>query len=116
MNLRSGKILEQPQRINMSIQNKPDLPDAKEDLKERNEPIFLAPVIRVPYPSALDISLPSDKIGVKMNEMPELFKQVQINLLLLNAIKQVPTYAKFLEDLCTRNHRSQAHIPKKVYY
>jgi hypothetical protein len=31
----------------------------------------------------------------------ETFKQVRINISLLDAIKQVPSYAKFLKDLCT---------------
>ena len=30
----------------------------------------------------------------------EIFKQVRINIPLLDAIKQVPSYAKFLKDLC----------------
>ena len=31
----------------------------------------------------------------------ELFKQVKVNIPLLDAIKQIPSYAKFLKDLCT---------------
>ena len=31
----------------------------------------------------------------------KLFEQVKINILLLDAVKQIPTYAKFLKDLCT---------------
>ena len=37
-----------------------------------------------------------------MKKMLELFKQVRINLPLLDAIKQVLTYAKFLKDLYTQ--------------
>ena len=50
-----------------------------------------------------------------MQEMLELFKQVHINLPLLDAIKQVPSYAKFLKDLCTRKRRIGTKIPKKVH-
>jgi hypothetical protein len=46
--------------------------------------------------------------------MMEVFKQVKINLPLLDAIKQVPAYAKFLKDLCTQKRKSINHIPKKV--
>ncbi|XP_057954007.1 uncharacterized protein LOC131148308 [Malania oleifera] len=35
------------------------------------------------------------------NEIQEIFEQVKINILLLDAIQQVPSYAKFLKDLCT---------------
>ena len=34
-------------------------------------------------------------------EIYELFKQVKVNIPLLDVIKQIPSYAKFLKDLCT---------------
>ncbi|XP_059650697.1 uncharacterized protein LOC132296522 [Cornus florida] len=46
--------------------------------------------------------------------MWEVFKQVKINLPLLDAIKQIPPYAKFLKDLCTQKRTSKNHLPKKV--
>ncbi|GAV58900.1 hypothetical protein CFOL_v3_02433, partial [Cephalotus follicularis] len=51
----------------------------------------------------------------RMDEMMELFKQVQINLPLLDAIQQVPAYAKFLKDLCTMKRKLKTYIPKMVY-
>ncbi|CAM8877486.1 unnamed protein product [Rhodiola kirilowii] len=36
----------------------------------------------------------------------ELFSKVEINIPLLEAIKQIPRYAKFLKDLCTNRRRS----------
>ncbi|XP_031269937.1 uncharacterized protein LOC116128366 [Pistacia vera] len=47
--------------------------------------------------------------------MIELFKQVQINIPLLDAIKQVPAYAKFLKDLCTQKRRMKSHTSKTVH-
>ncbi|XP_076960055.1 uncharacterized protein LOC143636307 [Bidens hawaiensis] len=44
--------------------------------------------------------------------MWEVFKQVKVNLPLLEAIKQVPAYAKFLKDLCTQ--KRQQKVPKRV--
>ena len=35
------------------------------------------------------------------SEIYELFKQVKLNTPLLDAIKQIPSYTKFLKDLCT---------------
>ncbi|KAM1079823.1 hypothetical protein ACFX2B_014342 [Malus domestica] len=35
----------------------------------------------------------------------ETFRKVQVNIPLLDAIKQVPTYAKFLKELCTTRKR-----------
>ena len=43
----------------------------------------------------------------------ELFKQVKINIPLLDSIKNVPVYAKHLKDLCTiKRHQS---VKKKAY-
>ena len=42
----------------------------------------------------------------------ELFKQVKVNIPLLDIIEQVPSYARFLKDLCTRKRKTQ--VPKKV--
>ncbi|XP_076949356.1 uncharacterized protein LOC143621976 [Bidens hawaiensis] len=44
--------------------------------------------------------------------MWEVFKQVKINLPLIDAIKQVPLYAKYLKDLCTKKRHHK--LPKKV--
>ena len=35
----------------------------------------------------------------------EVLRQVKVNIPLLDTIKQVPTYAKFLKDLCTIKRR-----------
>ena len=42
------------------------------------------------------------KKGIKnASEILEVLSQVKVNIPLLDMIKQVPTYAKFLKDLCT---------------
>ncbi|XP_021986593.1 uncharacterized protein LOC110883035 [Helianthus annuus] len=53
-----------------------------------------------------------NKRGPQPEEILEVFKQVKINLPLIDAIKQVPTYAKYLKDLCTQ--KRQHKVPKKV--
>ena len=47
-----------------------------------------------PYPHRL-------RAPKKVNKIYELFKQVKLNIPLLDAIKQIPSYAKFLKYLCT---------------
>ncbi|KAL6310966.1 hypothetical protein AAG906_007820 [Vitis piasezkii] len=45
-----------------------------------------------------------EKSGKKMNlnqALKKILRQVKVNIPLLDMIKQVPTYAKFLKDLCT---------------
>jgi len=53
------------------------------------------------------------KNPAQVEKIWEIFKQVKVNIPLLDAIDQVPSYAKFLKDLCTRKHST--HVPKKVY-
>ncbi|CAM8993899.1 unnamed protein product [Rhodiola kirilowii] len=38
-------------------------------------------------------------------EVWELFSKVEINISLLEAIKQIPRYSKFLKELCTKRRR-----------
>ena len=37
-----------------------------------------------------------------MEKILEIFKQVKVNIPLLEAFEHVPSYAKFLKDLCTK--------------
>ena len=50
-----------------------------------------------PYPHGLR----APKKVNNHSEIYELFKQVKLNIPLLDAIAQIPSYAKFLKDLCT---------------
>ncbi|XP_071713152.1 uncharacterized protein [Rutidosis leptorrhynchoides] len=70
----------------------------------------------VPFPKALKSTnqFPYGKKGPQPEGMWETFKQVKINLPLLDAIKQVPSYAKFLKDLCTQRRKQRVTLPKKV--
>jgi hypothetical protein len=63
----------------------------------------------LPFPHAMTIQR-----KVKHNsEISETFKQVRINIPLLDAIKQVPSYAKFLKDLCTVKRK--LNVKKKAF-
>jgi len=68
---------------------------------------------QVPFPERLKEPSHFGKQGEKIQDMMEVFKQVKINIPLLDAIKQVPAYVKFLKDLCTQKRKSRNHIPKK---
>ncbi|XP_074373952.1 uncharacterized protein LOC141714326 [Apium graveolens] len=43
----------------------------------------------------------------------EVFKQVKVNIPLLDVIQQIPLYAKFLKELCT--HKRTTHVPNKAF-
>ena len=50
-----------------------------------------------PFPQALH-----GKKGIRnASEILKVLRQVKVNIPLLDMITQVPTYAKFLKDLCT---------------
>ncbi|KAM1255243.1 hypothetical protein ACFX2G_030098 [Malus domestica] len=48
------------------------------------------------------------------NDILETFRKVQVNIPLLDAIKQVPRYAKFLKELCTTRKRMSTKEVVKV--
>ena len=92
--LRSGKEIEQPvskpvEKGNQEKEMESDQIIIKEDSMKKSMP--------PPFPQALK----GKKKASKQVEILEVLRQVKVNIPLLNMIKQVPTYAKFLKDLCT---------------
>ncbi|GFS43691.1 hypothetical protein Acr_00g0086450 [Actinidia rufa] len=68
-----------------------------EPFKKASNEITMEDLKHAPFPHRLT------KVS-KMNlnaEIYDIFKQVRINIPMLDAIKQIPSYAKFLKDLCT---------------
>ena len=67
-----------------------------------------------PFPQALK----AKKKAINQAEILEVLRQVKVNIPLLDMIKQVPTYAKFLKDLCTvkrgLNVDKKAFLTEKV--
>ncbi|XP_043705289.1 uncharacterized protein LOC122655119 [Telopea speciosissima] len=128
MTLRSGRVLGTPEQSSpaensekeVSLEPSPKASQASKDheieqVGEGNNPdIYMS---RAPFSSCLESPSSSTfgKKGARMEEMMELFKQFQINLPLLDAIKQVPAYAKFLKDLFTQKRKLKTHIPKTIY-
>ncbi|XP_027185156.1 uncharacterized protein LOC113783267 [Coffea eugenioides] len=85
------KIEKELQAENTSTKNPVVLPDPIIDVKT-NPP---------PFPCRLEISKKQDK----EKEILEVLRKVEINIPLLDAIKQGPKYAKFLRDLCVNRRR-----------
>ena len=92
--LRSGKELKPavPELVKSALVVADPLQEeqsvGKEEVKIRIPP---------PFPQVLR----KKKNSVNQTEMLEVLRQVKVNIPLLDMIKQVPTYAKFLKDLCT---------------
>jgi hypothetical protein len=63
-------------------------------------------VTKAPFPEWLT----APKKGSKFDDILKVFKHVQINIPFLDAIQQVPSYAKFLKDLVTIKRRT--NVPR----
>ena len=92
--LRSGRQVDQPvpKPIEETKEEKEVEPEhivIKEDSMKKSMP--------PPFPQALK----GKKKASNQTEILEVLRQVKVNIPLLDMIKQVPTYAKFLKDLCT---------------
>ena len=92
--LRSGKKLRPavPALAN-AAHTVTDPPEEEQSAKREEVKTSVPP----PFPQALR----KKKNSVNQTEMLEVLQQMKVNIPLLDMIKQVPTYAKFLKDLCT---------------
>ena len=92
--LRSGKELRPV--VPALIKSAPTVADPpQEEQSASREEVKIS--VPPPFPQALQ----KKKSSVNQTEMLEVLRQVKVNIPLLDMIKQVPTYAKFLKDLCT---------------
>ncbi|KAM2593928.1 hypothetical protein TB1_043014 [Malus domestica] len=66
--------------------------------------------LNVPFPSRFKHT----KKEEAEKDILETFRKVQVNIPLLDAIKQVPRYAKFLKELCTTRKRISTNEVVKV--
>ena len=92
--LRSGKEVEQPvlkpaEEGTEEKEAEPEKIVIKEDAVKKSTP--------PPFPQALK----NKKKTINQAEILEVLRQVKVNIPLLDMIKQVPTYANFLKDMCT---------------
>ncbi|XP_043811576.1 uncharacterized protein LOC110612714 [Manihot esculenta] len=71
--------------------------DKSASAPEQSEPLIIKP----PFPQRLARS----KQEKEEKEVLETFRKVEVNIPLLDAIKQVPRYAKFLKELCTNKKK-----------
>ncbi|RVW81639.1 Retrovirus-related Pol polyprotein from transposon 17.6 [Vitis vinifera] len=99
--LRNGKEYERPK-----------LPVSEEDIPARDEPT-VEKNVRNEKASEKYEEVIRHKVGDKTLEILEVLKQVKINIPLLDMIKQVLAYAKFLKDLCTVKRRIK--LSKKAF-
>ncbi|RDX78149.1 hypothetical protein CR513_41603, partial [Mucuna pruriens] len=100
--LRSGKELPQP-ASSAEVKSEPFV-DSKPFVD--SEPFVDS---QSQQDKTVPVSFPTRTISVRKPESDEellkMFRKVEINIPLLNAIKQIPKYAKFLKELCTHKRK-----------
>ena len=108
--LRSGKDLPDPYKdhplhkssiddetLTVVIEQDSSSDDEEERVRaEPNPDIYKPPV---PYPQAL--SKPKAKVSESDDHLLEAFQKVTITIPLVDAIRHIPSYAKFLKGICT---------------
>jgi hypothetical protein len=119
--LRSGKRVDN--KVMNSEEEQQEEEEQKEEVgdnqKEADAKIStVTPVIKEPLralvPKAPYLErLQAPRNGGKLEDILEVFKQVQINIPFLDAIQQIPSYAKFLKDLVTVKRKT--NVPKKAF-
>ncbi|XP_052481156.1 uncharacterized protein LOC105800930 [Gossypium raimondii] len=95
--LRSGKVLEPIPDRNLGQ----EIAQEKLEKDEKVRPKPPLSKIQPPFPERFN-QCRRDK---KDKEILETFRNVEINIPLLDAIKQIPQYAKFLKELCTNKRK-----------
>ncbi|XP_026459867.1 uncharacterized protein LOC113360585 [Papaver somniferum] len=106
--LRSGKQVEKPATLPehhesvLEQQEDETAPNKADSVPNFNsKPLVSTNVTSPPFLSRFAKS----KKETLYKEIYEIFKNIQVNIPLLEAIRQVPRYAKFLKELCTNKHK-----------
>jgi hypothetical protein len=111
--LRSGKELEEKRSKQIEIEEEEEIETELSTKKEHPHPLQTETSTNTPKvtPHSMNSSFKTippfpmsssrSKKEEKEKEILEVFKKVELNIPLLDVIKQIPKYAKFLKELCT---------------
>ncbi|XP_026452315.1 uncharacterized protein LOC113352748 [Papaver somniferum] len=124
--LRSGEVVDNNVGEPQSSESKSDSPvhitpqktPSVEKESEHDSDSENSTDVNIPLSSSVPVApfpqrLVQQKKGTQYCEMLEMFKLVNINIPFLEAIKQTPTYAKLLKDLCTQKRK--LHVHKRAF-
>ncbi|XP_052621821.1 uncharacterized protein LOC128127380 [Lactuca sativa] len=88
--------------------------ELKKEEEKSTTPSKQVPIEEKVTPPPFPIRLSKSKHERKGNEIMEMLRKVEVNIPLIDAIKQVPRYAKFLKELCTSKKRLKGNETVKV--
>ncbi|KAH9723012.1 hypothetical protein KPL70_006942 [Citrus sinensis] len=102
--LRSGKELQEPSKkvtkyVEDELEKNELMPKSQDAQPTRAKPLPI--VIPSPFPSRFAKS----KNEEQEKDIIETFRKVEVNIPLLDAIKQIPRYAKVFKELCTSKRK-----------
>ncbi|KAM2346287.1 hypothetical protein ACFXTH_010055 [Malus domestica] len=95
-----GRTSTPTERVNQPLPQAPIIPKSTKQGKLSSNSLNTN-LTHVPFPHRFMQS----KKDESEKDILETFRKVQVNIPLLEAIKQVPKYAKFLKELCTTKRR-----------
>ncbi|KAL0321418.1 UNVERIFIED_CONTAM: hypothetical protein Sradi_5403300 [Sesamum radiatum] len=105
MTLRSGKELQPTESIPTKTKGEEEIHDDTtshtDKVASNSVPPLSSNTCALPFPYRMSKS----KEEEHAREILDTFKKVEINIPLLDAIKQIPKYAKFLKELCTNKRK-----------
>ncbi|XP_020209331.2 uncharacterized protein LOC109794285 [Cajanus cajan] len=97
--LRSGKTVEVKNDVKPATASEKSENKEKQSFQSKDE----EPSIPLPFPQRVLQTRKAE--AEKDKELLETFRKVEVNIPLLDAIKQIPRYAKFLKEMCTHKRR-----------
>ena len=106
--LRRGKIIEKDIPKSNPQDESSKIKSSDEVLESKSNEIERCP-IPAPFPQRL---ISPRKVNQNF-EILEVLKEVKVNIHLLDSIKQIPLYAKFLKDFCTVKRK--LNVNKKAF-
>ncbi|XP_074302229.1 uncharacterized protein LOC141633704 isoform X2 [Silene latifolia] len=117
--LRSGRVLSEPE-VNANIEKELEVrplgkPEVEGQVIHKSKGLksdLTVPTFKDPSPFPTRFAK-TKKIELE-NEILKTFRKVELNLPLLDAIKQIPKYAKFLKELCTNKRNIKNKTAEKV--
>ncbi|XP_045810836.1 uncharacterized protein LOC123905265 [Trifolium pratense] len=102
--LRSGRVSEpapeKKKKKTVASSSAPEPPSVTIETEPEKERVYVPPI---PFPQRVQKNI--KKTVEEDKEILDVFRKCAVNIPLLDAIKQIPKYAKFLKDLCTHKRK-----------
>ncbi|XP_045795991.1 uncharacterized protein LOC123890420 [Trifolium pratense] len=102
--LRSGRVSEpapeKKKKKTVASSSAPKPPSVTIETEPEKERVYVPPI---PFPQRVQKNI--KKTVEEDKEILDVFRKCVVNIPLLDAIKQIPKYAKFLKDLCTHKRK-----------